>query len=136
MTHIDVVGQPGFVGQLVPSTEARIVTGGDPAAPPAPGVADELAALGYVDVAAGETGELMVRGPQIMQGYLDRDDETATTLLSGGWLRTGDIALAVDGARGEPASFPHTTTRDAAPREREREKGDFELFTRDCLSPF
>ena len=37
-------------------------------------------------------GELLVRGPQIMQGYLNRPVETAEMLLPDGWMRTGDIA--------------------------------------------
>jgi long-chain acyl-CoA synthetase len=37
-------------------------------------------------------GELVARGPQIMQGYWNRDEESKETLLEGGWLRTGDIA--------------------------------------------
>jgi long-chain acyl-CoA synthetase len=41
---------------------------------------------------AGETGELMVRGPQVMKGYWQRDDETVKVLGSDGWLHTGDIA--------------------------------------------
>ncbi|GAA0703938.1 AMP-binding protein [Dokdonella soli] len=40
----------------------------------------------------GETGELCVRGPQVMKGYWNRPDETAKVLSSDGWLRTGDIA--------------------------------------------
>jgi long-chain acyl-CoA synthetase len=40
----------------------------------------------------GETGELMVRGPQVMKGYWQRPDETAKVLGSDGWLHTGDIA--------------------------------------------
>jgi long-chain acyl-CoA synthetase len=39
---------------------------------------------------SGVVGEIRARGPQIMQGYLDRPDETATTLRDG-WLYTGDI---------------------------------------------
>ena len=41
----------------------------------------------------GETGELWVRGPQVMQSYWRRPDETAKVLTADGWLRTGDIAL-------------------------------------------
>lgn len=40
-----------------------------------------------------EVGELWVRGPQVMLGYLNRDRETAETLVDGGWLRTGDLAV-------------------------------------------
>ncbi|MGN6740274.1 AMP-binding protein [Dyella sp.] len=40
----------------------------------------------------GEVGELMVRGPQVMQGYWQRPDETAKVLTTDGWLHTGDIA--------------------------------------------
>ncbi|HEX5818595.1 MAG TPA: AMP-binding protein [Gemmatimonadales bacterium] len=66
--------RPGSVGVLVPNTEARIV-----------------------DVATGEVlgpgadGEVHVRGPQVMQGYLNNPDATAATLDADGWLHTGDI---------------------------------------------
>lgn len=43
------------------------------------------------DVAPGEVGELWVKGPQVMQGYWQRPDETAR-VLKDGWLATGDIA--------------------------------------------
>jgi long-chain acyl-CoA synthetase len=39
----------------------------------------------------GSAGELCVRGPQVMQGYWQRPDETAQVMLPQGWLRTGDI---------------------------------------------
>lgn len=44
----------------------------------------------------GESGELCVRGPQVMQGYWQRPDETAKVLDDSGWLKTGDIARIDD----------------------------------------
>ncbi len=44
------------------------------------------------EVPPGESGELCVRGPQVMKGYWNRPDETAKVLDADGWLRTGDIA--------------------------------------------
>jgi long-chain acyl-CoA synthetase len=46
---------------------------------------------GEKEVPIGETGELVLRGPQVMKGYWNRPDETAETLRDG-WLYTGDIA--------------------------------------------
>jgi long-chain acyl-CoA synthetase len=43
-----------------------------------------------LELPAGETGEVVVDGPTVMAGYLDRPEETAET-LRGGWLHTGDI---------------------------------------------
>lgn len=45
-------------------------------------------------LAAGRPGELYVRGPQVMRGYWNQPDETASTLDQDGWLRTGDICVA------------------------------------------
>jgi acyl-CoA synthetase (AMP-forming)/AMP-acid ligase II len=68
---------PGTIGTLAPSTEARIV-----------------------DPETGEdsdgTGELWVRGPQVMRGYLDDEQATAATLTEDGWLRTGDVVRVDD----------------------------------------
>src|SRR5438093_10169224 len=67
-------GRPGTIGQLLPNTECRIVdpaTGGD--------------------LGPGEAGELLIRGPQVMTGYLNNPEATAETLDAAGWLHTGDI---------------------------------------------
>jgi long-chain acyl-CoA synthetase len=65
----------GTVGLPVPSTEVAIRD-------------DDGKALG-----AGEMGEVCVRGPQVMQGYLGRPEETSRTLDPDGWLQTGDLGL-------------------------------------------
>jgi long-chain acyl-CoA synthetase len=67
--------RPGAVGVPFPSTEIRVVDPDDPA----------------VDRAPGERGELLIRGPQVFQGYWNNPEESAASLLEGGWLRTGDI---------------------------------------------
>jgi len=72
-TH-GVDGRGGSSGVIVPNTECRLV--------------DER---GH-DVADGESGELWVRGPQVMKGYLNNEAATRETLVEDGWLRTGDIA--------------------------------------------
>jgi long-chain acyl-CoA synthetase len=43
------------------------------------------------DVEKGETGELIVKGPGVMKGYLNRQEETAEVIVNG-WLHTGDMA--------------------------------------------
>lgn len=68
--------RPGTVGVPFPSTEIRVVDPGDT----------------DIDLPAGERGELLIRGPQVFQGYWGRRGETADVLLADGWLRTGDIA--------------------------------------------
>jgi long-chain acyl-CoA synthetase len=62
------------VGLPIANTEAKIV--------------DEAGQ----EVATGESGELWVRGPQVMAGYWNNPIETANALKPGGWLATGDIA--------------------------------------------
>ena len=50
------------------------------------------------DLSVGEVGEICVRGPQVMQGYWHRHDESTLVLSEGGWLHTGDIgAFDADG---------------------------------------
>jgi long-chain acyl-CoA synthetase len=43
------------------------------------------------ELPSGASGEVCVRGPQVMRGYWNRPDETANVMLEGGWLRTGDV---------------------------------------------
>ena len=71
---------PGSVGPPVPNTECRIVD----------------VATGE-DCRDGERGELWVRGPQVMKGYLNNPEATAQTIDAEGWLHTGDIAHVDDG---------------------------------------
>ncbi|HWG06605.1 MAG TPA: AMP-binding protein, partial [Beijerinckiaceae bacterium] len=74
---INPVANPkiGTVGLPVPSTEVTI--------------RDEAGTI----LATGEAGEVWVRGPQVMQGYWGRIDETRKTLTADGWLHTGDIGM-------------------------------------------
>lgn len=48
------------------------------------------------DLPLGQSGELCVRGPQVMRGYWNRPDETAEVIMPDGFLRTGDIAVMDD----------------------------------------
>jgi acyl-CoA synthetase (AMP-forming)/AMP-acid ligase II len=66
----------GSVGIAIPNTECRLID---------PGTGQ--------DAAPGESGELWVRGPQVMKGYLNNPEATADTLDTGGWLHTGDVAV-------------------------------------------
>ena len=77
VTHFGLrnhVGPPASVGHAIPNTECRIV--------------DSESGR---DVERGARGELWVRGPQVMKGYLHAPDATAEMIDSNGWLRTGDI---------------------------------------------
>ncbi|MBI4697704.1 MAG: AMP-binding protein, partial [Nitrospirae bacterium] len=70
---VDGIRKPGSVGPALPGIEAAVV-----------GEDGER-------LASGETGELIVRGQNIMKGYFNRPDETADTIKDG-WLYTGDMA--------------------------------------------
>ncbi|WP_288739784.1 long-chain-fatty-acid--CoA ligase FadD [uncultured Rheinheimera sp.] len=63
---------------------------------PAPSTDIKLVNDAGVEVAAGEAGEMWVKGPQVMKGYYNRPDETAKVLNAEGWLATGDIARVDD----------------------------------------
>jgi long-chain acyl-CoA synthetase len=65
----------GMIGLPIPSTEVSIRDVNDQ------------------ELGVGEAGELWVRGPQVMQGYWQRPDETAKVMPGDGWLRTGDVAV-------------------------------------------
>ena len=45
---------------------------------------------------AGQIGELQGRGPMVMQGYYKKPDDTAETIIAGGWLRSGDLGFFTD----------------------------------------
>jgi acyl-CoA synthetase (AMP-forming)/AMP-acid ligase II len=64
----------GKSGPLLPATEGKIVH---------PETGEDLASTA--------TGELLIRGPQVMKGYLKNPEATEATLTSDGWLKTGDI---------------------------------------------
>jgi long-chain acyl-CoA synthetase len=49
------------------------------------------------EVAPDASGEICIRGPQVMAGYWNRPDETGKVMLDGGWLRTGDIGRVDNG---------------------------------------
>lgn len=63
---------------------------------PAPSTDIKLVNEEGLEVAAGEAGEMWVKGPQVMKGYYNRPDETAKVLNAEGWLATGDIARVDD----------------------------------------
>lgn len=70
----------GTVGPVVPETEIKAIDDDGN------------------EVAAGERGELWVRGPQVMKGYWDHEAETAEAITADGWFKTGDyVEISEDG---------------------------------------
>jgi acyl-CoA synthetase (AMP-forming)/AMP-acid ligase II len=67
------------IGPPIAGTECMVVS---------PGTSDP--------VKTGESGELLVRGPQVMTGYLNAPEATSAALDAEGWLRTGDVACVND----------------------------------------
>jgi 4-coumarate--CoA ligase len=76
VSHLTPPGwfKPGSVGITAPDTQTRIV---DP--------------VTQADLGTGEEGEVCVRGPQVMAGYLNNPQATAATVDADGWLHTGDL---------------------------------------------
>jgi long-chain acyl-CoA synthetase len=74
MNPLDMAEYNGAIGLPIPSTDACLM--------------DDDGKL----VALGEPGELCIRGPQVMDGYWQRPEETAKVIDAEGWLHTGDIA--------------------------------------------
>ncbi len=76
VTHATPMGEfkPGSIGLTISNTEVRVV---DPAT--------------GEDVGIAEDGELWIRGPQVMKGYLNNPGATEATIDEEGWLHTGDI---------------------------------------------
>ena len=84
VTHLsptyDAPFKPGSIGHVVPSTEVKIV---------------EVDTTREVS-GPGQDGELWIRGPQIMKGYLNRPEETAASIDADGWYHTGDVGHVDD----------------------------------------
>lgn len=70
----DDTSKDGSIGMPLPTTDVRFVSLDDPTK----------------EVAPGERGELVVKGPQVMLGYFNNDEANKTTFTDG-WLRTGDV---------------------------------------------
>ncbi len=81
----DAVRKAGSVGRPVFHGEVRLVTQRSVTEAPAE----------WVDVARGEPGEIVVRGPIAMTGYWGRPEATAETIRDG-WVRTGDLGTVDD----------------------------------------
>lgn len=75
--HLDRLRKPGSIGEPVENVQVRIV-------------ADDGS-----EVAQGEAGELLVRGPNVMKGYWQLPEATAEAVVDG-WLHTGDVARQDD----------------------------------------
>jgi len=72
---IDIKDWTGTIGVPIPSTEAAVLDDNG------------------LEVARGQVDEICIRGPQVMQGYWNRPDETAKVFTPDGWFRTGDMGF-------------------------------------------
>ena len=83
VTHLSSMdpskARSGSIGKVIPATEVRLI---DPES--------------GRDVAQGEDGELWIRGPQIMRGYLKQPEATAQCIDAEGWYHSGDIGYVDD----------------------------------------
>ncbi|HEX5294644.1 MAG TPA: AMP-binding protein [Streptosporangiaceae bacterium] len=79
----------------VPLESAEQLVGSGSIGLPCPGADVRIAGASGAEVAQGEVGEIVVRAPGLMRGYLNRPDVTAET-WRGGWLHTGDLGRRDD----------------------------------------
>jgi acyl-CoA synthetase (AMP-forming)/AMP-acid ligase II len=71
---VNAPAKPGSIGVVVPNTEVKL-----------------MAVDGEGEVARSQAGELWIRGPQIMKGYLNKPQDTADAIDADGWYHTGDV---------------------------------------------
>jgi acyl-CoA synthetase (AMP-forming)/AMP-acid ligase II len=79
VSHVGVVEKPGSIGRPLPNTECKVAS-----------------LIDGSELGPGEQGEIWIRGPQVMKGYLNRPDATAAMIDADGWLHTGDIGCLDD----------------------------------------
>jgi len=73
--RLDISDFTGTIGLPIPSTEIAILDDDG------------------VDVPSGSPGEICIRGPQVMAGYWNRDDETAKVMTADGYFKSGDVGV-------------------------------------------
>jgi long-chain acyl-CoA synthetase len=101
LERFDVVVHEGYgLTEASPIVTTSAIGRRDPApgsiGPPLPGVDVRLVDADGADVLPGDPGEIWVRGPNVFPGYWQDPGATAMALTDGGWLRTGDVAVADD----------------------------------------
>ncbi|GAP54379.1 long-chain-fatty-acid--CoA ligase, partial [Arthrobacter sp. Hiyo6] len=88
----------GTIGVPFPSTRMKVVDLDDPS----------------IEVAHGTPGELLIKGPQVFQGYWNNPEETAKALTPDGWLRTGDVVTVDEDASPPSWTAPRNSLSPAA----------------------